>query len=87
MIDALPTLHPDIEKVLFTREQIRDRVRELAGAISREHDGTPVHLVAVLRGDVNGSWAGGGADLDNTDPTYFQLLAVRLGVPDDVWGM
>lgn len=43
-------LHSDIEQVLFTREQIRERVRELAAEISQDHDGTPVHLIAVLRG-------------------------------------
>lgn len=48
----LPATSPesDIAEVLFTREQIQARVRELAAAISRDHAGRAVHLIAVLRG-------------------------------------
>ncbi|WP_442909610.1 beta strand repeat-containing protein, partial [Hydrogenophaga sp.] len=48
-----------------------------------------VNLVGILKGDVNGSWAApaGSIDLDNTDPTYFQLLGTQLGVPTDIWGI
>ncbi len=54
--------------------------------------GTPgpeqrLNLVAVLRGDVNGSWSSAGAqDLDVVDPNYFKLLGSQLGQPLDVWG-
>ena len=46
-------------------------------------------MVAILKGDVNGSWAApaGSTDLDLTDPTYFQRLAQLIGVPNqDQWG-
>jgi len=52
-----------------------------AGADSR------LHLVGVLRGDVNGSWSSAGAqDLDSVDPKYFELLGAQLQQPLDVWG-
>jgi hypoxanthine phosphoribosyltransferase len=43
-------LHPDIERVLLTPEQIRARVRELAAEISRDYAEHELHMVAVLRG-------------------------------------
>jgi len=47
------------------------------------------HLVGVLKGDVNGSWAApaGSVDLDALNPTYFSTLASTLGVPTDQWGV
>ena len=39
-----------VQEVLFTAEQIRERVKELASEISRDYAGRPVHLVVVLRG-------------------------------------
>jgi len=43
-------LHPDIEDVLISADQIRDRVRELGEQISREYHGRELHVVSVLRG-------------------------------------
>jgi len=40
----------EVQEILFTAEQIRERVRELAAEISRDYAGRPVHLVVVLRG-------------------------------------
>jgi hypoxanthine phosphoribosyltransferase len=42
--------HPDIAEVLFTEEQIAERVRELGAEISRDYAGRTVLLVGVLRG-------------------------------------
>jgi hypoxanthine phosphoribosyltransferase len=42
--------HPDIAEVLFTEEQIAERVRELGAEISRDYEGRTVLLIAVLRG-------------------------------------
>jgi hypoxanthine phosphoribosyltransferase len=42
--------HPDIADVLFTEEQIQERVRELGAEISRDYEGRTVLLIAVLRG-------------------------------------
>ena len=43
-------IHPDIESVLLTEEQVQARIRELGAEISRDYDGMSVLLVAVLRG-------------------------------------
>ncbi len=50
---------------------------------------TPHNLVAVLKGDVNGSWSAPAAsvDLDVVSPAYFTDLATKLGVPLTQWGM
>jgi hypothetical protein len=58
-------------------------------AIPVPAQGGTVNLVGVLKGDVNGSWAApaGSTDLDNTNPTYFEELAKKIGVPNqDQWG-
>lgn len=44
------SIHPDVERVLLSPEQIRSRVRELAQEISRDFAGRELHLVCVLRG-------------------------------------
>jgi hypoxanthine phosphoribosyltransferase len=44
--------HPDIEQVLFTAEQIQQRVAELAAAISRDYKDQDLALVCILRGAV-----------------------------------
>jgi hypoxanthine phosphoribosyltransferase len=46
----MSTPHPDVEQVLFSEEQIRERVRELGEQISRDYAGHTLHLVCVLRG-------------------------------------
>jgi hypoxanthine phosphoribosyltransferase len=43
-------VHPDIKEVVLTEEQVRERVRELGGEISRDYAGRSVLLIAVLRG-------------------------------------
>jgi len=57
-----------------------------APALQREGE---ANLVAVLRGDVNGSWSGpaGSTDLDAVRPAHIAQLAASLGVPTDVWGI
>ena len=47
-----------------------------------------MHMVGVLKGDVNGSWQPpvGTPDLDEVDPSYFGHLAMLIGVPDNYWG-
>jgi len=46
------------------------------------------NLVALYKGDVNGSWTApnGSQDLDVLQPTYFMGLASAMGVPIDLWG-
>jgi hypoxanthine phosphoribosyltransferase len=43
-------IHPDIESIIVTEEQVRTRIRELGAEISRDYAGERVLLVAVLRG-------------------------------------
>lgn len=43
-------IHPDIETILFTEEQIAARVGELAAAVSRDFAGLEIYLIAILKG-------------------------------------
>jgi hypoxanthine phosphoribosyltransferase len=45
-------LPPNTERVLFTEEQIDRRIREVAGAISRDYQGRTIKLIGVLKGSV-----------------------------------
>ncbi|MBZ5586275.1 MAG: hypoxanthine phosphoribosyltransferase [Acidobacteriia bacterium] len=45
-------LLPAIERVLFTEQQIDDRIREVAAEISRDYEGRVLKLIAVLKGSV-----------------------------------
>jgi len=42
----------DLEKVLFTEREIRNRIREVAKEISRDYRGRDLMLVAVLKGSI-----------------------------------
>ncbi len=49
-----------------------------------------INLVAVLKGDVNGSWGSASAattHVDYSNPSYFATLATSLQVAQDVWGI
>ncbi len=46
----MSALHPDIEKVLFSETEIRQRVIDLGRVITRDFRGKDLLLVAVLRG-------------------------------------
>jgi hypothetical protein len=50
---------------------------------------TQQNVVAVLKGDVNGSWTppSGAQDLDITSPAYFADLASKMGVPVNQWAV
>ncbi len=45
-------MHEDLEKILFTHEQIIERIREVADEISRDYQGRELMLVTVLKGAV-----------------------------------
>ena len=47
-------VHDDLSNVLFTKEQIAQKVRELAQQIDRDYHGRDVLLVGVLKGAVMG---------------------------------
>jgi len=43
---------PGLERILFTEEQVDQRIRELAAQISRDYQGKSLKLVGVLKGSV-----------------------------------
>lgn len=43
-------IHPDLERIVLTEEQIQGRVAELGAQISADYGDEPVLLIAVLRG-------------------------------------
>ena len=45
-------MHPDVEKVLFSEEDIADMVKRLGAQISEDYKGKDLVLIAVLRGAV-----------------------------------
>lgn len=47
-----PALPPAVERVLFTEEQVRERIGEVAEAISAKYRGCDLKLVGVLKGSV-----------------------------------
>ena len=49
---SFPELHPDLERILFTEEEIGSRVSEVAAEISRDYAGRVLTLLGVLRGSV-----------------------------------
>src|SRR4051794_41986420 len=68
-------LHPDIEGVLVSHEQIADKIRELAARIDADYAGREVMLVGVLKGAVMVM-----ADLARaiTTPLSMEFMAVLL---------
>lgn len=46
----METLHPDLERMLFTEDQIRTRVCEMGAAISADYAGKDLVVISVLRG-------------------------------------
>jgi hypoxanthine phosphoribosyltransferase len=47
-----PALLPGLERILFTEEQIDQRIREVGAEISRHYQGKVVKLIGVLKGSV-----------------------------------
>ena len=43
-------MHQDVEKILFSQEQLQTRVRELGAQITRDYAGKEVAVAAILRG-------------------------------------
>jgi len=43
---------PEIERVLFTEEQIEGRIREVGAEISKRYEGKTLKLIGVLKGSV-----------------------------------
>ena len=45
-------MHPHLKEVLFTREQIAERVKELAEVVSRDYEGKNPLVVGILKGSI-----------------------------------
>jgi len=43
-------IHPDVERVLYTEEELRSRIAQLGGQITADYAGRQPMLVSVLRG-------------------------------------
>lgn len=46
------SMHDDIESVLFTREQIQQRVETLGAEIARDYAGRDPHLITIVKGSI-----------------------------------
>ena len=44
------SMHPDVREILFTQEQLRERIAHLGSQISRDYAGKQVLCVGVLKG-------------------------------------
>jgi hypoxanthine phosphoribosyltransferase len=47
-----PSLPPNLERILFTEEQVNQRIKEVAAEISAKYRGRDLKLVGVLKGSV-----------------------------------
>jgi hypoxanthine phosphoribosyltransferase len=45
-------MHPEVGEVLFTEEQIRNRIREIGAQISSDYNGEEIVIIVILRGAV-----------------------------------
>lgn len=50
MTDTAQEIHPDLERVLITEDQIRTRVAELASEINADYAGRDLLVVGILKG-------------------------------------
>ena len=72
--------HPDIEKVLFTQEDIDGIVSRLGEEITRDYAGKDLVLIAVLRGAV--VWVAGVRADERFKCTAATRVAYLLRVVD-----
>lgn len=45
-------MHDDVESVLFTREQIQQRVKAMGAEIARDYSGRDPHLITIVKGSI-----------------------------------
>ncbi len=66
-------MHPDVEQIMLSEEEINNRVRELGEQISRDYQGKSILVVGILKGAMIFL-----ADLvrNISVPTYFDFMAV-----------
>ncbi|MFA6091341.1 MAG: hypoxanthine phosphoribosyltransferase [Elusimicrobiota bacterium] len=51
MIETRQT-HPDIERILISEEQLRNRIREMGKELSKEYEGRNPVMIGILKGSV-----------------------------------
>lgn len=51
-MNAMKPAAPEIERILFTEEQVERRIREVGAEISEKYRGRALKLIAVLKGSV-----------------------------------
>ena len=49
---VMEAMHPDVDRVLFSKEDIADMVKRMGAQISKDYEGKDLVLIAVLRGAV-----------------------------------
>ena len=45
-------LADNVEKVLISEEEVKERIKELGAQISREYEGKSLHLICILKGSI-----------------------------------
>jgi hypoxanthine phosphoribosyltransferase len=45
-------MHDDVDRILFSSEQIQQRVQELGKQIARDYDGREPHLITIVKGSI-----------------------------------
>jgi hypoxanthine phosphoribosyltransferase len=48
--EAFVEQHPDLDHILFTEDQIRERVKEMGAQITKDYAGKSIVVISVLRG-------------------------------------
>ncbi len=46
------SMHDDVDRILFSSEQIQQRVQELGKQIARDYDGREPHLITIVKGSI-----------------------------------
>lgn len=46
------SMHDDVDRILFSTEQVQERVQELGKQIAREYDGREPHLITIVKGSI-----------------------------------
>jgi len=46
------SMHADVDEVLFSPEQIQQRVAELGREITRDYEGRDLHLITIVKGSI-----------------------------------
>ncbi len=45
-------MHPDVERILISEEQLQNKVKELAKSITKDNNGKKILLITELKGGI-----------------------------------